>query len=194
MKSHFNRSSVSLRRLKTDYVDLLLIHWPNGAVPLAETLKAMEGLRQDGRARVIGVSNFSSALVKQAVEELGATLFCNQVEYHVLLSQKRLLDTMRAKGMILTAYSPLAQGRLPGHSTLQGVGRKYGKTAAQVALRWLIGQDKVAAIPRSTSEARAKANLEVFDFELAPEDMAAIDALQGNTRTINPTWAPEWDK
>lgn len=184
----------SLRRLRTDYVDLLLIHWPNPQVPLARTLEAMMELRERGRARAIGVSNFPTALVRQAVEEVGAPIFSNQVECHALLSQQRLLDFQRPRGIILTAYSPLAHGRLPAHSTLQAVGRRHGKSAAQVALRWLIEQEGMAAIPRSANVARAKANLEIFDFELSAEDKAAINALQGNIRTIDPTWAPEWDK
>ncbi len=187
-------AAASLERLGTDYVDLLLIHWPNLDVPLAESLDALRELRDEGKARFIGVSNFTVALLKEAVDRHAADLVCNQVEYHPLLPQNAVLGFLRAHGMMLTAYSPLARGQLRDDPTLNRIGEKHGKSATQVALRWLMEQDGVAAIPRSGSERHIRANLDIFDFELSQEDMAAIDGLgAGNQRFVDPSWAPEWD-
>lgn len=182
----------SLRRLRTDHVDLLLIHWPNPRVPLAETLGAMEELRAAGKTRRIGVSNFPVALLR-AAEEIGAEIFCNQVEYHVLLSQRPVLEHLRPRGIPLVAYSPLAQGRVLAHPEVRRVAAKHGATPAQVALAWLTGQDGVAAIPKASSVERLRENLGALELELDPADRAALDALQGYTRTVSPSWAPAWD-
>ncbi|HEX9491348.1 MAG TPA: aldo/keto reductase [Stellaceae bacterium] len=184
----------SLRRLATDHVDLLLIHWPTGEAPLGETLGALAALRAAGRTRYIGVSNFNVALLHEAIETHGADLFCNQVEYHPYLSQRAVLGAVRRWGMMLTAYSPLARGRVQRDPTLISIGRNYGKSAAQVALRWLLDQDGVAAIPKAAGRAHLAANLDVFDFALRPEDRAAIDVLGGTHRVVDPAgWAPDWD-
>lgn len=183
----------SLQRLNTDYVDLLLIHWPNDAVPMEESLKALAELRAEGKTRHIGVSNFTVALLKEAIEVHGADLLCNQVEYHPFLSQKPVLDYLYAQNMMLTAYSPLARGEVVKDSTLKRIGQNYGKSPAQVALRWLLQQDAVAAIPKAASQEHCRNNFQIFDFSLSDEDMAAIGKLTGNRRTIDPGWAPEWD-
>ncbi|EKV32894.1 oxidoreductase, aldo/keto reductase family [Caenispirillum salinarum AK4] len=185
----------SLKRLQTDYVDLLLLHWPNPDVPLEETLKALASVKRDGRARHIGLSNFTVALMKQAFAVTEEPLAVNQVEYHPYLNQDPVLDMVRAKGMALTAYSPVAQGNILGDETLKRIGDKYGKNEAQVTLRWLIQQDGVIAIPRTKSEEHCKTNLEVFDFDLTEEEMAEIKALhRPDGRQISPEGlAPEWD-
>ncbi|HEX7969519.1 MAG TPA: aldo/keto reductase, partial [Stellaceae bacterium] len=131
----------SLRRLGTDHVDLLLIHWPTGEAPLGETLGAMADLRAAGKTRHIGVSNFNVQLLKEAMETYGADLLCNQVEYHPYLSQRAVLAAVRRYGMMLTAYTPLARGRVARDPTLAAIGRKHDKSPAQVALRWLLDQD-----------------------------------------------------
>ena len=141
----------------------------------------------------MGVSNFTVRLLKEAGERHGADLLCNQVEYHPFLSQNAVLGYLRAKGMMLTAYSPLGRGEVLNDPTLKAIGEKYGKNAGQVTLRWLIEQDGVAAIPRSSSERHIRANFDIFDFELSHEDKAAIDRLTGNRRFVNPAWAPDWD-
>lgn len=183
----------SLRKLKTDYVDLLLIHWPNENRPLAETLKALTELQAEQKTRFIGVSNFTVALLKEAVEEHGADLLCNQVEYHPFLSQKAVLDYLHAQGMMLTAYSPLARGAVLKDNTLREISEKYEKSPVQVTLRWFLQQENIAAIPKASKEAHCLANFQVFDFNLSEEDMAAIEALGGNRRMIDPDWAPQWD-
>lgn len=183
----------SLKRLGLEQVDLLLIHWPSGEAPLGETLEALARLRQEGKARFIGVSNFTVALLREAVETHGADILCNQVEYHPFLSQRAVMAALGRYGLMLTAYTPLAQGHVQRDGTLAAIGRKYGKSAAQVALRWLIDQENVAAIPKAASPAHAAANLDIFDFTLADDDRAAIDALRGNLRLVDPGWAPRWD-
>jgi 2,5-diketo-D-gluconate reductase B len=183
----------SLRRLGLEQVDLLLIHWPSGEAPLAETLAALAKLREQGKTRFIGVSNFNVALLKQAVETLGADLLGNQVEYHPFLSQRAVMGALKRYGMMLTAYSPLGRGQVQRSPVLTAIGRKYDKSAAQVTLRWLIDQDHVAAIPKAASAAHTASNLDIFDFTLSAEDRAAIDALRGNRRVVDPGWGPAWD-
>ena len=184
----------SLKRLGFDHVDLLLVHWPNAQVPLGETLGALAELRQAGKARFIGVSNFTVALLREAVERHKAELLCNQVEYHPFLSQRALLPLMKRYGMMLTAYAPVARGRVFADKTLVAIGRKYGKSAGQVALRWLIEQECVAAIPKAAKREHTAANLQIFDFALAPEDRAAIDALAEGDRLVEwGGYSPDWD-
>lgn len=184
----------SLRRLATDHVDLLLIHWPTGEVPLGETLDALAALRRAGKTRYIGISNFNAALLEEAVGTHGADLLCNQVEYHPYLSQRAVLAAVRRHGMMLTAYSPLARGRVLRDPVLSAIGRNYDKSPAQVALRWLLDQDGVVAIPKASSRAHLAANLAVFDFTLSATDRAAIDALRVGYRVVDPAgWAPDWD-
>jgi 2,5-diketo-D-gluconate reductase B len=177
-------AEASLRKLKTDYVDLLLIHWPNTTVPLAETLGAMMKLKEAGKARAIGVSNFSVAQMDEALNRHKAPIACNQVEYHLLLDQRPILDYAHGHGMAVVAYCPLARGGLTDNPTLAKIGAKHGKTAAQVALRWLVQQPGVAAIPKATREPNLRANLEIFDFALDAGDMAALKKLSGNRRVV----------
>lgn len=183
----------SLRDLGVDYVDLLLIHWPNPETPLSESLRAMSDLQRAGKVRYVGVSNFNLALLHEAREMNGADVICNQVEYHPFLSQQPMLDYCRAKGMVVTAYCPLAKGDAPSDRTLREIGAKHGKSAAQVALRWLVQQPNVAAIPKAAKPAHARANLDIFDFSLDEEDLARIARLPGDKRMIDPSWAPVWD-
>lgn len=189
----FLRSAeASLKALGTDYLDLLLIHWPSQEVPLDEPLAALKELAAQGKARHIGVSNFTPPLLEQALDT--APIVCNQVEYHPFLSQRRLLTMVQRHGLILTAYSPLARGRVPGDGTLREIGRHHGKRAAQVALRWLLQQERVAAIPRAASPEHRRQNLEVFDFELSAEEMAQIDDLARGERLSDPSFAPNWER
>ena len=183
----------SLRRLATDYVDLLLLHWPSDAVPMAESLDALRQLQARGLVRHIGVSNYTVALLAEAIDTHGADLLCNQVEYHPLLSQRVLLQAMQARGMILTAYSPLGRGQALQAPEIRTVAEKHGRTPAQVALRWLIEQDGVAVIPKAGSEAHARSNLAIFEFALDAEDQASIAAINGDRRLIDPSWSPAWD-
>ena len=187
------RVDESLDRLGLDQVDLLLVHWPTKDVPLGETLAAYAEEKQRGRTRLIGVSNFPVALLDEALEVHKADLFCNQVEYHPFLSQEKLLARMRRAGMLLNAYQPIARGKVFDNDLLKALGRKYGKSAGQVTLRWLIQQDGVGAIPRSSKPENMRANLDIFDFELSPEDMAAIHGLASGRRYSSFAWEPAWD-
>ncbi len=180
----------SLRRLQTEYVDLLLVHWPSFDVPLAETMEAMTGLQQQGKVRQVGVSNFPPGLLQEALGY--APVFCNQVEYHPFLAQTALLDVCRQNDVLLTAYSPIAHGAVMEAPVLGDIGRKYGKSPVQVTLRWLVQQPHVAAIPKAASPDRRRQNLDIFDFELTPAEMEQIFGLDQGKRLINPHHAPQW--
>lgn len=189
-----SRVGESLERLGLDQVDLLLVHWPTREVPLGETLAAFAEEKANGRTRLIGVSNFTVALLDEALDVHKADLFCNQVEYHPFLSQQKLLARMRRADMLLNAYQPIARGKVFKSELLNEIGRKYGKSAGQVTLRWLVQQDNVGAIPRSSRPENMRANLDIFDFELSSEDMAAIHGLARGERYSNFDWAPDWDQ
>ena len=183
----------SLDRLQTDYADLLLIHWPNPKFPLKETLAAFEELQKEKKIRFIGVSNFPSALLAEA-KQLCPSIIANQVEYHPLLSQKTLLDSVERMGMFLTAYSPLMRGKIMKIQQVRDIGAKYKKTAAQIALRWLVEQKNVVALFRSSKGERIRENAKIFDFHLEREDQDRLFRLsKNNERTVNPPFAPAWD-
>lgn len=185
----------SLDRLNVGAVDLLLLHWPSGEVPLAETINALNEVRDRGLTRHIGVSNFTVALLNQAVSLSTAPLIGNQVEYHPYLSQKPVLDALRRHGMALTAYCPLAKGRVFDDSTLARVAANHDKQPGQVVLRWHYQQHGVAAIPRSSRPEHMRANFDIFDFRLTDAEMNEISGLaQPRGRLINPAGlAPQWD-
>lgn len=182
-------AEASLKKLGVDYVDLLLIHWPNQRVPLFRTLDAFMKLQDEGKTRFIGVSNFPPSLLKQALSD--GPVICNQVEYHPFLAQDELLGMARASGIALTAYRPIREAA--GNETLQDIGAAHGKSAVQVALRWLIEQEQVAAIPKAASPSHRRANFDVFDFSLTEEDRERINALAKDRRQVDPAWAPEWE-
>lgn len=185
----------SLKKLQMDHVDLLLLHWPVKEVPFAEQMKALREVQKDGRTKLIGVSNFTVTQMKEVVEDLGADIATNQVEYHPFLSQRPVLDYLTEHGMFLTAYSPLARGKISEERDLQAIAHKYGKTVGQVALRWLLQQDGVCAIPKAAREEHMHENFNIFDFLLDRSDMEKIHALaHPGGRLINPDWAPRWDR
>lgn len=167
-----NSARESLKRLGTDYVDLLLMHWPNPSVPLEETLGAMRELQEEKSVKHIGVSNFPASMVEEATQH--AEIFCNQVEYHTRNPQDELLEQARGLDYLLTAYSPVAKGRIMNDATLEEIGAAHDKTPAQVALRWLVQQEKVCAIPKAQSPEHQESNLDVFDFELSEEEMERV--------------------
>jgi diketogulonate reductase-like aldo/keto reductase len=183
----------SLLKLDTDYADLLLLHWPSRAVPLAETLSAMVALQEAGLTRRIGVSNFPAGMLRRACDL--APVFCDQVEYHPFLSQDRLLAAARELGVIVVAHSPLAQGRVLQDETLARIGVRRGKTATQVGLRWLVEQDGIWAIPNAVTHEWRVENLAIFDFELTEEDRAEIAALPKDGRTVESIGpdTPDWN-
>jgi 2,5-diketo-D-gluconate reductase B len=166
----------SLKKLQTEYVDLLLMHWPNPSVPFEETLGAMTELQEEESVKHVGVSNFPPSMVEEATTH--AEIYCNQVEYHPYRAQDELLGQAREMDYLLTAYSPVARGRVSNDATLREIGEAHGKTPAQVALRWLIQQEKVAAIPKAASEDHLRSNFNIFDFELSDEEMERIFALR----------------
>jgi len=186
----------SLKRLQTDYVDLLLLHWPvfggNGMNP---TLEALMRARRDGLARHIGISNFTIDQTEQAVAFFGeGQLATNQVEYHVYLGQDRLRRVLARHNLVLTAYMPLAKARTVNDPVLWDIGEQYGKTAAQVALRWLVEQDRVAAIPATSNPHHAATNFDIFDFQLSEADQERIAGLDKKRRICKPEGlSPEWD-
>jgi 2,5-diketo-D-gluconate reductase B len=170
-----SKTRESLKKLRTDYVDLLLMHWPGDGVPLTETLGAMRELQEEGGVLHIGVSNFSPSLVEEATGH--AQIFCNQVQYHPYRSQDDLRKQAQHMDYLLTAYTPLSRGGVQDDPTLREIGEAHGKTATQVALRWLVQQDKVCAIPKATGDGHLRENLDVFDFELSGEEMDRIFSL-----------------
>lgn len=181
----------SLRDLRTEYVDLLLVHWPNPEFPLARTLDAMLQARDAGRVRHIGVANFPTVLLREALAH--APLVCNQVEYHPYLGQPHVLELARESDMIVTAYSPLAQGEVLRDPVIADIADAHDATPAQIVLRWLLDQPNVAAIPKAASHEHRAANLAVYDLELGDDERGRIAGLERGRRTIEPSWAPDWD-
>ena len=183
----------SLKKLRLDYVDLYLVHWPRSDMNLPAVLETLLKLKEQGRTRAIGVANFPVALLKTAVEEIKAPIACNQVEYHVMLDQTRLRKYLASKAIPLVAYCPLAQGRAAADPTLAEIGRKHGASAAQVALKWLLDQDGVAAIPKASRRESQRANLDALNIGLDDEDREAIAGLPKNKRCVDPAGGPDWD-
>jgi diketogulonate reductase-like aldo/keto reductase len=174
----------SLARLRTDHLDLLLIHWPNRRVPTRETLDAMAELVEAGKVRHVGVSNFDREALDAAREAARVPVFTDQVQFHPYWDQTDLLDYCAVHDVLLTAYSPLAHGGVLSDPVLTEVGERYGKSAAQVALRWVVQHDSVAAIPKATTPEHLEANLAVFDFELTDEEMERV-ARPSKLRTLS---------
>ncbi len=186
----------SLRKLQTDHVDLLLLHWPRFSdVPLADQIGFLNEVRAAGLAKDVGVSNYSSELMRKADALSAAPLVTNQVEYHPYLSQKAVLEQARAGGGSITAYYVMADGAVPKDPELQEIGAKYGKTAAQIALRWAIQQPQTIALSKTARPERLAENFALFDFALTSEEMARIHALaRPEGRLVSPPGlAPEWD-
>ncbi len=183
----------SLRALRIDEVDLYLIHWPSPQMDLRAALAGLAALQRDGRARRIGVANFSAALLRRAVEEFGAAIAAEQFEFHAMLRQPPLLAYLRERGIPVIAYSPLAKGLLTQDATLRRIAARHGATPAQVALRWLLDQPDVAVIPKSSRAAGLRENLGALELRLDEADRAAIEALPKDRRRVSPGFAPAWD-
>jgi 2,5-diketo-D-gluconate reductase B len=182
----------SLKKLRLDHVDLYLVHWPAKGMNLPAMFETLLK-KEEGRTRAIGVANFNLALLKIVVEEIKAPIACNQIEYHVMLDQTPVRKYLAAKSIPLVAYCPLAQGRAASDETLMAIGRKHGASAAQVALKWLLDQDGVAAIPKASRKESQQANLDALHVGLDDEDRQAIAALPKDKRFVNPGFAPAWD-
>jgi 2,5-diketo-D-gluconate reductase B len=184
----------SLDKLGVDSVDLLLIHWPPPEKSLDATIDRLGESRALGHARNIGVSNFTVALLKRAVARAGAKIINNQVEFHPLLDQSKIIAEAKRQGIVLSAYSPLARGEVLKEPIVLGIARKLGRSPSEIALRWII-QQGVIALPMTAKPENCKSNLRALDFELSGEDMDAISTLsRQNRRLISPAgWAPKWD-
>jgi 2,5-diketo-D-gluconate reductase B len=183
-------AEASLSDLGLDRVDLLLLHWPSEEVPLEDTLAALTEVQQDGLTTLIGVSNFPAGLLYQALDY--APIANNQVEFHPFLGQEELLDVAANHDVFITAYSPLAHGRVAEDPALQEIAAEHGKSPGQVALRWLLDQPRVAVIPKASSAQRRAENLDVFDFELSDKEHRKIARLPKDQRGSDPAWAPDW--
>lgn len=190
----FERSlEQSLRDLELSWVDLLLIHWPNPKVPLKETLDVLCKAKRDGRAKHVGVANFTTSLLQNAVKLASEPLVTNQIEVHPFIDQDQVLAACRAHGLAVTAYCPLARGQVPGNDVLARIGKARGKTSAQIALRYLV-QHGIIPIPRTSNPDHLAANLAIFDFTLSDVAMTEIAGLkQTGLRVVNPPHAPRWD-
>jgi 2,5-diketo-D-gluconate reductase B len=185
----------SLRNLGVDFVDLLLVHWPNPGIPLSEPIAALAKAKRQGLTHHIGVANFNIVMLDEAIRLCPEPLINLQAEYHAHLDQTKLVEACRKRGLIFTAYCPLGRGRLLRDPVLADIAARKGRPLAQVALRWLIQQGNIVPIPRSSNAARMAENLNVFDFTLTEEEMQRIAALKRRDgRIANPAGrAPAWD-
>jgi diketogulonate reductase-like aldo/keto reductase len=166
----------TLRDLRAEYVDLFLIHWPNEAVPMAETLRGLQRVFEEGKARSVGVSNFTVRHLEEARRTSKVPISANQIKYHPGAEQRDVLKWCQGHGVAVTAYSPLGRGRALRDAALAGIAKRHGKTPAQVALRWLV-QKGMAVIPKASSRAHLEENMDVFGWALSPEEMGQIDGM-----------------
>ncbi|MBX6328920.1 MAG: aldo/keto reductase [Pseudolabrys sp.] len=194
MPDAFQRSlDQSLANLRLPYVDLLLIHWNNKDIPFRISIGALCKAKKDGKAKHVGVANFTTRMLDEAWAVTTEPLVCNQIEVHPFINQDKVLEACRKHGMAVVAYVPIARGKVPGAETLERIGRAHGKSAAQVSLRYLI-QLGCIPIPRTANPAHMKENIEVFDFSLSDAEMAELRKLNAaNMRVVNPPHAPVWD-
>ncbi len=187
-------AEASLARLGLDRLDLLLVHWPNRGVPLARTMPALAGLRRRGLTRAIGVANFPSALLREAIAACDEPLATDQVEFHPYLDQSRLLAAVHELGLSLTAYRPLGHGDIVTEPVVTEIAAAHGVTPAQIALAWALNHPDVVVIPKTAHVERLKENLGALAITLSADEMARIRALaRPDGRQVNPTFAPDWD-
>jgi 2,5-diketo-D-gluconate reductase B len=183
----------SLARLRLTEVDLLLIHWPNPQIPLSETIPALCRMKEIGYALNIGVSNFTVAMLEEAVKLATVPLVTNQVEWHPYLDQSKVRAACKKHGLVVTAYTPIARGKVGNDQTLATIGKNHKKSAAQVCLRFLI-QEGGVVVPRTSKVERLSENLDVFDFTLNDAELNQIRALASpRGRIVTMGSAPEWD-
>jgi 2,5-diketo-D-gluconate reductase B len=195
-QTRFERSvEASLKALRTDYIDLLLLHWPSSVVPLEDQIGWLNALVHAGKVLSIGVSNFNRALLQRAVELSDIPIATNQFEYHPYLNQASLVSATRQSGVAVTAYCAMAIGRVFSEPILQMIARRHGKSVSQIVLRWLVQQNGVVALSRTEREECLQENLNIFDFSLDEADMNTIFRLarQGSRIVDPPGLAPLWD-
>lgn len=186
----------SLDKLRTDYVDLVLVHWPSpgGAVPVAEHMGALADAKARGLTRRIGISNFTTALMREAIDVVGASeIATNQIELHPYLQNRKVVEFARSQGIHITSYMTLGYGKVLTDPVIQEIAQQHGTTPAQVALAWAM-QQGYAVIPSSTKRANLQANLEAQRLQLTADDMARIATLDRGERLVDPAeLAPAWD-
>ncbi|GGY53756.1 aldo/keto reductase [Parvularcula lutaonensis] len=184
----------SLDRLGTDYIDLILNHWPVPGMEIKPQVEPLAEIKSAGKARLIGVSNYTQQQLLKAVTDCPERLANIQCEYHPMLNQDPVLKTARGFDMLFTSYSPIGQGKVLANPAIKRLAEWNKKDPAQIVLRWHLQQANVAAIPRTSSEEHLKSNFDIFDFELSAEDMKTVYGLmRPDGRLIDPDWAPEWD-
>ena len=185
----------SLERLGVEHVDLVLIHWPSKTIAFDETARALDDVVAKGMARHVGVSNFTTAQVEEAVRLSPRPLVCNQVEHHPYLDQTPVRETCARHGLCVIGYCPLFRaGDLFGEPVIREPAERTGKSAAQVVLRWHMQQEHCGAIPKTATPARMRENIDIFDFELTPDEVAAIDRLGArHERLCDYAFSPDWD-
>lgn len=188
-------AEASLKRLGLSEVDLLLIHWPNKAVPLADSTAALCRTKRQGLARHIGISNYTAAMVDETVGLASEPLVANQVEYHPYLDQGAVKAACARHGMAMTSYCPLGRGGLLADPVVTAIASRYGIAPSQVVLRWHVQQPGIVAIPKSGTPAHIATNIDVFGFELTPDEMRSLSGLaRPDGRVVDPAFAPDWDR
>jgi 2,5-diketo-D-gluconate reductase B len=184
----------SIGHLRLGEIDLLLLHWPNKGVPLKDTIDALCNVKREGLARHIGVSNYTVSLLEEADTLSEGRLVCNQFECHPFLDQSKVIAACRKHGMAPVAYTPIARGAARRDATLTEIGKRHGKTAAQVSLRYLV-QQGIGVIPRTSKVERLAENIAIFDFELSDDEMGEIAKLASTGgRIVDWAWSPQWDR
>jgi len=187
-------TEASLKRLGVDQVDLLLIHWPSPDVPLRAQIEALCKTKRSGLTRHIGVSNFPPLYIEEAARVADEPIVANQVEYHPYLDQSALFEVCRKHGIVITAYCPLGRSKLLRDPVVARIAAANGKTPAQVLLRWHVQQPNNIAIPKSSNPERIAENFAIFDFALAPDEMAAISGLaRPDGRMVDGVVALDWN-
>lgn len=188
--THLTRDGVkgacdaSLKRLKMDYLDLYLIHWPNDEIPMYETFAGMQDLVQAEKVRSIGVSNFDLERLREAIQTSEIPICNNQIEYHPFTTRNKLPDFCREHQVVITAYCPLARGKVLKEPVLKQIGQETGRTSAQVTLRWLLQKGHVV-IPKSSSREHLESNMDVYDWQLSEEQMSRIDGITRENRLVD---------
>ena len=185
----------SLGEARDREIDLLLIHWPNPEIPLEETIRALNAVKRDGRARAHRSVQLHQRLLEQAWRLTGEPFAAEQIEYHPYLDQTKMLAALRRHGMAIIAYCPIALGKVAGDPVIEAIAGAHGRSAAQVTLRWLVQQPDVVAIPKTAQRRTPGRESRVFDFALTDAEMARMSALTrpGSRHVNEPQWVPEWD-
>lgn len=186
--------ATSLTKLRSDYVDMYMVHWPSNSMNLSQVMERLMRLKDEGLTRTIGVCNFNMPMLRLAIEDIEAPIACVQVEYHPFLDQSRLLGYLNEKNIPLVAYAPLAQGRAIEDKVLKSIGLKYDVSAAQISIAWLLDQRNVMAIPKARYVESQIANLSAANIDLDEDDRLAIAALPKNHRYVTPPFSPAWDE